>query len=452
MYKKIRLYLVSFSVLVVNIFIADASCAQFTPLGHINLSDNSSVATGVSNDGKVVVGYSTAVPGGAEAFRWHIDTGIAGLGVPISINGAESAALGVSDDGNVVVGWGSIYVNYNISRIAVRWTEENGYDLVPMRSSYSMLRDASYDGTFVSGVLGSENNYGGSLWENNLYKSGFSIYEHKLDARAISADLPVMGLFDLYYVFGESAARSFLWDGSDNRLVLIPDLPGGNLHSEYIIVEDISANGKVIVGMSEGSNGYQAIRWSQEMGTQGLNSLPGWSESHARGISANEKIIVGNAYNALTGSQAFIYTDNFGMKDLQLELQIQLNVDLTGWKLTKATAISANGMVVVGEGVNPQGKTEAWRAVITGLFSGDSDFDGVDDIFDNCIIISNTRQIDVDHDGVGNYCDADFNNDNFNNAEDYLLLRSKIGSTARVLDLNNDGVVTAIDYAIYRGL
>jgi uncharacterized membrane protein len=37
---------------------------------------------------------------------------------------------------------------------------------------------------------------------------------------------------------------------------------------------------------------------------------------------------------------------------------------LAGWKLSIATAISADGQTVVGYGINPSGLTEAWIATV----------------------------------------------------------------------------------------
>ncbi|MGK7929644.1 MAG: hypothetical protein AB4290_31120 [Spirulina sp.] len=37
-------------------------------------------------------------------------------------------------------------------------------------------------------------------------------------------------------------------------------------------------------------------------------------------------------------------------------------MDLTGWQLQVATAISSDGLSVVGDGVNPDGDREAWLA------------------------------------------------------------------------------------------
>jgi len=42
----------------------------------------------------------------------------------------------------------------------------------------------------------------------------------------------------------------------------------------------------------------------------------------------------------------------------------QLGLDLTGWTLEEATAISDDGRAIVGYGTNPDGFTEGWYAVI----------------------------------------------------------------------------------------
>jgi hypothetical protein len=39
-------------------------------------------------------------------------------------------------------------------------------------------------------------------------------------------------------------------------------------------------------------------------------------------------------------------------------------LDLTGWTLTSCTAVSGDGMTIVGNGTNPQGNREAWIATI----------------------------------------------------------------------------------------
>jgi hypothetical protein len=54
------------------------------------------------------------------------------------------------------------------------------------------------------------------------------------------------------------------------------------------------------------------------------------------------------------------------MRSLQQVLTNDYGLDLTGWSLNRANAISADGLTVVGFGTNPNGLTEAWIASLDG--------------------------------------------------------------------------------------
>ena len=41
-----------------------------------------------------------------------------------------------------------------------------------------------------------------------------------------------------------------------------------------------------------------------------------------------------------------------------------LGLDIDGWQLERAVAISADGKTILGSGVNPSGEEEAWLAVV----------------------------------------------------------------------------------------
>ena len=60
------------------------------------------------------------------------------------------------------------------------------------------------------------------------------------------------------------------------------------------------------------------------------------------------------------------------MRDLQMLLAVDLGLDLQGVTLRSATGISANGTVIVGNGVDAQGFTVGWHAQIpepaTGIY------------------------------------------------------------------------------------
>ena len=61
-------------------------------------------------------------------------------------------------------------------------------------------------------------------------------------------------------------------------------------------------------------------------------------------------------------SRALIWDENRQVHDLQewLIKNYQLGDQLSGWSLTSASAISANGQVIAGVGVNPAGDLQGW--------------------------------------------------------------------------------------------
>jgi uncharacterized membrane protein len=103
----------------------------------------------------------------------------------------------------------------------------------------------------------------------------------------------------------------------------------------------------VIIGSSNG----QAFRWTQETGMVSLGS-----NSSASGVSADGSIIVGTSAN-----QAFRWTQKTGIVSLK-ETLIGEGLDVSGWTLSSANAISADGFTIVGNGINPSGQSEAWVA------------------------------------------------------------------------------------------
>ena len=100
---------------------------------------------------------------------------------------------------------------------------------------------------------------------------------------------------------------------------------------------------------------------------QGLGDLPGGSfNSAANAVSADGSVVVGQGTGD-SGSEAFIWDAVNGMQSLQVVLEVQLGLDLTGWTLTDARGISADGSTIIGLGINPSGFSEAYIAVIPDL-------------------------------------------------------------------------------------
>ena len=86
----------------------------------------------------------------------------------------------------------------------------------------------------------------------------------------------------------------------------------------------------------------------------------------------------------------------------------------------------------------------------------DTDGDGIVDHLDNCTLVANPTQLDSDHDGYGNACDADLNNSGTVTSADFGLLRSVLGQAAgasplaAAADMNGSGTVTSADFGLLR--
>lgn len=122
----------------------------------------------------------------------------------------------------------------------------------------------------------------------------------------------------------------------------VGDLPGGAIDS---IAEAASADGEIVVGGSNSGAGPEAFRWTRAGGIQGLGDLSGGIfSSHASGISSNGGVIVGTGVNSSDDSRAFRWTASGGMTALGAFFCNLCPAIAFG------NAVSADGLVVVGEG------------------------------------------------------------------------------------------------------
>ena len=281
-------------------------------LGDLTGGGFQSVANGISADGSVVVGHGLSASG-VEAFRWTSGGGMVGLG-DLAGGTFQSIANGVSADGSVVVGRG-----FPASDIeAFRWTSG-------------------------SGMVGLGDLAGGSF---------------SSDANGVSADGSVV------VGTGNSASgiEAFRWT-SGNGMVGLGDLAGGTFDSR---ANDVSADGSVVVGSGTSASGFEAFRWTSGGGMVGLGDLAGGSfYSEANGVSADGSFVVGRAIPPRAGDEAFFWTQSSGIQSIKNLLSQSVGAALNGWTLTIATAVSADGLTVVGNGINPSGNSEAWLGYLT---------------------------------------------------------------------------------------
>jgi probable HAF family extracellular repeat protein len=343
---------------------AAVHAGSFTGLGDLTGGYTDSMALAISGDGNVVVGRAES-ENGAEAFRWSSSTGMVGLG---DLPGADffSEARGASQDGSVIVGTG----RSELGDEPFRWTADDGMvglgDFPDASCGFCQraANGVSADGSVVVGFASGLFNFEAFRWTaaTGMVRLGTIPDAAQSLAEAVSADGTV--------VVGRTNTEGFRWSAADG-MVGLGDL-GGTLPFAVSEAYGISADGNVIVGGArDGADQDQAFRWTSAGGMEGIGLLPGETLNAAGDASADGSVIVGIARGFFTDRDtAFVWTRDAGLRSLKQVLQDDYQLDLSGWTLVAATAVSDDGQTVAGYGVGPSGFQEAWVATlgpVTGL-------------------------------------------------------------------------------------
>ncbi len=196
-------------------------------------------------------------------------------------------------------------------------------------------------------------------------------------------------------VVGYGSAKAYLWSESSG-FVSLGDLDGGAFITSR--AWGISADGTTVVGMaSSAPQPFQPYRWSETSGMVGLGWITtGQATNQANAVSADGSVIVGESslkafrWSEATGIQdlgagsfsralavsadgsavvgfanttggAFIWDQANGVRSIE-DLLTSYGLDMSGWVLSEATGISADGLTIVGKGNRSGQPTEAWIA------------------------------------------------------------------------------------------
>ncbi|EIB9036851.1 autotransporter domain-containing protein [Salmonella enterica] len=323
-----------------------------------------SSASGVSADGKVVVGASSTDSGSWNAFVWREgDTKMTGLGTLKADNSGNSFAYGVSADGKVVVGYADTDSgDYNAFVWREGDTKMTGLGTLKAdNSGYSNASGVSADGKVVVGFSSTDSgSWNAFVWrEGDTQMTGLGTL--KADdsgdsfASGVSADGKV--------VVGASSTDSgdynaFVWREGDTKMTGLGTLKADN--SGYSNASGVSADGKVVVGYADTDSGdYNAFVWREATGMTGLGTLKADNsgESYAMGVSADGKVVVGRAETDSGFENAFVWREG----DTKMTGLGTLKADNSGNSF--ARGVSADGTVVVGESSTDEGDAHAtvWK-------------------------------------------------------------------------------------------
>lgn len=288
---------------------------------------------GISGDGNVVVGTSRS-SNGTEAYRWTRDTGMMSLGgIPGAGVDPAANAHAASYDGSIIVGSAT---HSNGNSHAFQWSEDTGM-MVILGSGFPRSASAvSADGMVSAGELGGA--HGIRITGSTFLELGSLFPDPVSRPHDISADGSI--------IVGTSSGKAFRWTETGmTSLGVLSTITGSGATA-------ISADGTTIVGNSDN----QAFRWTAETGMIGLGDWSGGRRrSQANDVSKDGAIVIGDGR-----SGPFIWSEVNGMRGLEDVFENDYGIDLTGWHLSGAIAISDDGMVIAGQGSAPNGDQTGW--------------------------------------------------------------------------------------------
>jgi uncharacterized membrane protein len=383
--------------------------ASFQGLGDLFNNQSGSSGLGVSADGSTVVGIASSSIGD-QAFRWTRSGGMVGLGIPVFFDPDQYCCLGTgataaSADGSVLTGYEVENENGNLK--AWRWTQADGMVEITDPDAFGAGRAISADGATIAG----------ELYTGFLAAVG---YRWTQPTGIVSID-PVGSTQSLVWgmssdgstvagSYGGFPSEAFRWtEGAGFQL--LGNFPGGPFGGNGSGANALSGDGTTVAGFGfVSASQYHALRWSSETGLQDLGTISPTDRSSAFGASADGSAIVGFSHSGTANSErAFIWTPQAGMQDIQA-LLVSRGVNMAGWRLRIAYAVSADGRTVVGNAFSPTSSTQAFVAYLGAPCRPDVNGDGTVNVADFLAFLQLYSAADnrADFDNNGSVNVADF--------------------------------------------
>jgi probable HAF family extracellular repeat protein len=225
------------------------------------------------------------------------------------------------------------------------------------------------------------------IWEDDVMTGLGFLAEDDNDFESEAKDISGDGLVVVgkaKYTDPNDASKhlkeAFLWE--DDVMIGLGFLQDdtGKVESEATAV---SYDGTTVVGTSKVDDPNnlrksvkQAFIWEGDVmaGLGFLGEGDGVYESKATGVSADGSVVVGESKTA-DGKEAFVWTaESDEMRSLRDILEEDLGIDLTGWTLDKPPVMSSDGGTMIALATNPDGEVEAFVSYVPepsgGLYAG----------------------------------------------------------------------------------
>lgn len=327
----------------------------------------------LSGDGLTIAGVVRRDPTTYEAYR----VTAAGYERLMGMDGhVYVLANGVSEDGSKIAGISQ--ATYSSPSNAVLWegtTLTVLAHLSPAGSSQSSVANGiSGDGhVVVGGSLAGASAYHAVRWTDkgapqDIHGGGFA---SSFAQRASRNGAVVVG-------YGTNATRSneaFVWNATGGMTGLGVLASQASDALAISRATDVSADGAVVVGFSQGGNDRsEGFRWTSGGGMVSIGLLSGGNSSRAYAVNADGSVIVGAATRPSTvvpsiqDTLAVRWTQSGGLQTL-VDWLTANSVAVGDNSFTEATGVSDDGRVVVGKG-QINGHTQQFIARVAGSTGG----------------------------------------------------------------------------------
>jgi uncharacterized membrane protein len=291
---------------------------QYVPLSG---GYNSGFATGISDDGTVVVGQMNQDGNVFNGRAFSSTMGMTTVYSDIAAGLRSSTANGVSGDGRVIVGWtNGVSTSYNGLRIE-DGVQSELFDLPGGVDNDAACNTANFDGSVIGG-------------------------------RGVSVQA------------GPARYEACLWSPGPSPLPM-GDLSGGRFLSG---IQKSNSDGTIVVGyansglVTKTSAFGEAAMWHQTDPPVSLGDLPGGDySSYAFALTDDGSLVFGYGTTE-EGQEAFVWSSTKGMERLVDALESEWGSFIpTGWTLTRVLDVSPDGTTIVGRGSNPDEAVQAWQ-------------------------------------------------------------------------------------------